>query len=59
MSVDARAERCTAVTNAVFGEADGAAVLVELTPPLNGAGKGEIVRLGWAGNRGTARGHNP
>jgi hypothetical protein len=38
------AERCTDVTNAVVGEADGAAVLVELTPPLMG-GKAEVVRL--------------
>ena len=32
------------MTNAVVGEADGAAVLVELTPPLMG-GKAEGVRL--------------
>ena len=38
------AERCTGVTNAVFGEADGAAVLAELTPLLNGW-KAEVVRL--------------
>jgi hypothetical protein len=28
------AERCTDVTNEVVGEADGAVVLAELTPPL-------------------------
>jgi hypothetical protein len=39
------AERCTGVTNAVFGEADGADVLAELTPPLMG-GNAEVVRLG-------------
>jgi hypothetical protein len=33
------AERCADVTNAVFGEADGAAVLAELTPPLKGVGR--------------------
>jgi len=39
------AERCTGVTNAVFGEADGAAVLAERAPPLTGGGgKGERVR---------------
>ena len=41
------AERCTDVTNAVFGEADGAAVLAELTPPLMVGGQ-RFVRLGWA-----------
>ena len=39
------AERCTGVTNAVVGEADGADVLAELTPPLMG-GNAEVVRLG-------------
>jgi hypothetical protein len=34
------AERCTGVTNAVFGEADGADVLAEFTPPLNGGERG-------------------
>jgi len=43
------AERCTGVTNAVVGEADGAAVLAELTAPLVG-GKAEVVRL-RTGNR--------
>ena len=38
------AERCTDVTNAVVGKADGAAVLVELTPPL----------MGWEGGSGQA-----
>jgi hypothetical protein len=40
------AERCTGVTNAVFGEADGAAVLAERAPPLTGRGReGEVVRI--------------
>jgi len=30
------AERCTGVTNAVFGAADGAHVLAERAPPLMG-----------------------
>ena len=33
------------MTNAVVGEADGAAVLVELTPTAYGDGKAEAVRL--------------
>jgi len=41
------AELCTDVTNAVFGEADGAAVLAELTPLLMGW-EGEVVRLSCA-----------
>jgi hypothetical protein len=32
------AERCTGVTNAVFGEADGADVLAERAPPLRELG---------------------
>jgi hypothetical protein len=40
------AERCTDVTNAVVGEADGAAVLVERTPPLIGGRGDRQVRLG-------------
>ena len=50
-------ERCTGVTNAVFGAADGAAVLAELTPPLMGW-EVEIrqVRWGWEpGNSDQAR----
>ena len=43
------AERCTDVTNAVVGEADGAAVLAELTPPLNGG------RRKWSGQSGNRR----
>jgi hypothetical protein len=35
------------VTNAVFGGADDAAVLAELTPPLNGVG-----RRKWSGYLG-------
>jgi hypothetical protein len=37
------------VTNAVVGEADGAVVLAELTPPLTG-GNVEVVRLGRTEN---------
>jgi hypothetical protein len=34
------------VTNAVFGKADGAAVLAERAPPLTGGGgKGKVVRI--------------
>jgi hypothetical protein len=55
MSVEARAERCTVVTNAVFGEADGAAVLAERAPPLTGGGEGEAVSLGGAENGETVR----
>jgi hypothetical protein len=41
------AERCTDVTNAVVGEADGAVVLAERAPPLMWLGKGDRrVRLG-------------
>jgi hypothetical protein len=40
------AERCTDVTNAVFGKADGAAVLAEQAPPLTGGGgKGKVGRI--------------
>jgi hypothetical protein len=44
------------MTNAVVDEADGAAVLAELTLPLMGLGKGgeRRVRFGQ-GSRGTAR----
>jgi len=34
------AERCTGVTNAVFGAADGAPVRAERAPPLMGPGEG-------------------
>ena len=34
-------ERCTGVTNAVFGEADGTDVLAGRAPPLTGVGGGE------------------
>jgi hypothetical protein len=34
------AERCTGVTNAVFGAADGASVRAERAPPLMGLGSG-------------------
>ena len=34
------AERCTGVTNAVVGAADGAAVLAERAPPLKGWSRG-------------------
>ena len=34
------------MTNAVFGKADGAAVLAERAPPLTGGGgKGKVVRI--------------
>jgi hypothetical protein len=46
------AERCTGVTNAVVGEADGASCWRSLTPPLMGW-KAELVRLGWAETVGT------
>ena len=41
------AERCTGVTNAVFGTADGAPVRAKRAPPLLGAEKrgGEWVRI--------------
>ncbi len=39
-------ERCTGVTNAVFGEADARPVLAERAPPLTGRGReGEIVGI--------------
>jgi hypothetical protein len=42
------AERCTGVTNAVFGKADGAAVLAERAPPLRGGGGRGNVFTSWA-----------
>ena len=40
------AERCTGVTNAVVGAADGAPVRAERAPPLMGQRSGETARLG-------------
>ena len=45
------AERCTGVTNAVVGAADGAPVRAERAPPLMGLGRG----AGYA-NAGKGRG---
>jgi hypothetical protein len=36
------AERCTGVTNRLFGVADGAPVRAERTPPLMGLWSGEV-----------------
>ena len=42
------AERCTGVANAVFGAADGAAVLAERTPPFMGLGSRQVRSArGW------------
>jgi hypothetical protein len=41
------AERCTGVTNAVVGAADGAPVRAERAPPLMGWQGGEADSLGW------------
>jgi hypothetical protein len=45
------AERCTDVTNAVVGEADGAARVRSLAPPLKGARSGAA----WARGIGDLR----